>query len=691
MAKTSSSAESTKTQDAIAEMHSRFERSKDAFCSLYDLASDDIKFVTVPGHQWDPTLRARRENRPCYEFPKLAGHCRQVINEMRRERPQGKVRGTGDGDRGLADIMQGMCRNIESMSNADMAYDVAYATAVQGGLGYWRICTDYLNDDDFEQDIRIKPIYNWRSVKGDPAAVERDRRDSLFYFVEDLIPREEHERRWPDVSLADFDADSSCVDWRERGQIRIAEYWYKKPIDRELWAVKGSNGTSVVFADEAGVEESELAAAGLQITQRRTVQSHKVCMRLTNGHQFLTEEYEFPCKFIPIVPVWGNIQNIDGSDYWQGMVRAAKDQQRLHNVHRTAMTEAVAKAPKAPFILKAAWIKGLESMWQRANSEDRPYLLVNDAAPDGALPQRAGQAEVPAALIQLAGMDNEDIKASTGQYDASLGARSNETSGVAIARRNAQGSTATFNYADNLAYAIKFTYEILVDMIPKVVDTPRVVRLLGPDGAEQWKQLYQTVIDDAGNEVVLNDISKGKYDVTITVGPSYATQRMEAVDAFTEMLGRMGNGLPPQISALMAYTVVKNMDLPGAEELDEAFRKILVAQGVMEPKEGEQPPAPQGPPPDPRLEAMVKKLLADADRSAADAEKTRAETATVIPTAQADLQKTIAETVAQQLANLLQTGQIAIAQPPPNPQLEPTPNQAPKGAFFVGGETQFTG
>lgn len=690
MAKRTASVEASKSDDAIADMRKRFQRAKEQCTTLYDKAREDIRFVTIPGEQWDPLLRQRRDNRPCYEFPKLAGHCRQVINEMRQARPQGKVRGTGDGDRGLADIMQGICRNIESVSNADMAYDVAYAPAVQGGLGYWRVCTDYLNDDDFEQDIRIKPVYNWQAVKCDPAAVERDRRDALFYFVEELIPRDEHERRWPDVSLADFDGDDSCRDWREAGQVRIAEYWYKKPVERELWAVRSANGTQVVFADEAGLEESELAEAGLEITQRRKVQSHKVCMRLTNGHAFLTDEYEFPCKFIPIVPVWGNIQNIDGSDYWQGMVRPAKDQQRLHNVHRTAMTEAVAKAPKAPFITKPKWIKGFESMWQRANSEDRPYLLVSDEATE--LPKRAEQAEVPAALIQLAAMDNDDIKAATGQYDASLGARSNETSGVAINRRNAQSATATFNYADNLAYAIKFTYEILVDMIPKVYDTPRVVRLLGPDGAEQWKQLYQTVVDDAGNEVVLNDISKGKYDVAITVGPSYATQRMEAVDAFTNMLGQMGNGLPPQIAALMAYNVVKNMDLPGSEDLDEAFRKILVAQGVMEPKEGEEAPAPQGPPPDPRMEAMVKKLLADAERSAADAEKTRAETATVLPTAQADVQKTIAEAVAQQLQNMLQTGQLAmLMQPPPGPQLMPPSQQPPQGGFFVDGGQQFTG
>src|SRR5690606_29311985 len=187
-----------------------------------------------------------------------------------------------------------------------------------------------------------------------------------------------------------------------------------------------------------------------------------------------------------------------------------KDQQRLHNLHRTAMIETVAKAPKAPYVLKPKWIEGFQPMWNRANADDMPYLLVNDETPDNVMPQRTQPAQIPAALIQLAGMDNDDMKAATGQFDASLGARSNETSGKAINLRRAQGANSTFNYLDYVVEGIRFTYEILVDMIPRVFDTARVVRVLGADGGEKWKQLYQEVVDpQTGEKVVLNDISKG--------------------------------------------------------------------------------------------------------------------------------------------------------------------------------------
>ncbi|MHC2115336.1 portal protein [Stenotrophomonas geniculata] len=661
-----------KRDDALAEMLKRRDLASEACVELYDKARDDVRFVTVPGAQWDEKLKARRGDRPTYEFPKLASHVRQVVNEMRQNRPQGKVRGTEEGDAGLAEIMQGLCRNIESVSNADQAYDIGYDFAVKGGFGAWRICTDYLNDEDFEQDIFIEPIRNPFAVKFDPAAIEIDRSDAGFAFVEELVSKDDFERRWPNASISDWEDNHDCVTWREKNQVLIAEYWYKDPIKVEMWALSNGAVVSVEELEKRAKDQGQptdaltlealLAAEGIAVTKRREVESHVVKMRMTNGNEWLTEPYEFPSKYIPIVPCWGNITSIDGQDYWFGMVRPSKDQQRLHNVHRTAAIEAVAKAPKAPFIVKQSWIKGLERFWRNANSEDYPYLPVADSA--DAMPQRATQAEIPAALLQLSALDNEDIKANTGIYDASLGARSNETSGRGILARQQQGATATFNYIDNLAYAIRYTYKILVDMIPRVYDTPRVVRVLGPDGGEKWKQLYQSVVDpQTGQAITLNDLSKGKYDVTITVGPSFATQRMEAVDAFTTLLGQMGPGLPPPIASLMAYSAIKNMDLPGMDDVDSAFRQILVSGGVLKPKEGEQPPEPQQPDP---------KMLADAKKADADAEKS-----------QAQAQLYGEQAIGQALENA--AGMALLGPPPQQPPMQI--NQPPPGGFFVPEET----
>jgi hypothetical protein len=650
-------------------MREQYKLACEVWGPLYEQARDDIKFVNIPGNQWPEDLKKRRGKRPMYEFPKLRAHVQQVVNEIRQGRPQGKVRGVGEEDQGLAELMQGLCRNIESTSHAENAYDISSEQAVPGGLGFWRICTDYLNDDDLEQDIRIKPIRNFASVKPDPAATEIDMRDARFYFVEELIPKSQFEADYPDADLKDFEGDAHCRQhWQDRDQVRIAEYWYKKPVTRELWVVRSANGDSVVNSDELGLSEDELAAAGLQIVNRRTVKTHKVCMRITNGHEWLTDEYEFPCKYIPIVPQWGNVYMVDGEIYFCGMVRYAKDQQRLHNVHRQAIIEAVAKAPKAPFILKPSWVGPHKGQWDNANAEDYPALWLDEKAPDNAGQiGRAQQAEVPVALIQLAGMDNDDIKGALGQFNPSLGAQSNETSGIAINARKQQGATATFNYPDNQAKAIQFTYEIIGDMIPRVYDTPRMVRILGEDGAAKFKQLYQEVVDpETGQTHILNDIRKGKYDYTVTVGPSFATQRMETAELLANAMSQIG-GAAPQFAPLFAYGIVANMDGPGMEEFQTAARKVVVQMGLLPPKEGEQPPEP--PPPNPKDVADAQNKQASAALNQAKAE-------------------------GQQLQNVQTQAQLMHAHmmgsmppphpmmPPPGPQFGP-PDQPPQGGFFM--------
>lgn len=644
-----------KDADLLTEMRRQFALADELCRDPYSKANEDRRFVNVPGAQWDQALKARRGERPTYEFPKLASHVRQVINEMKQQVPQGKVRGATDADRGLAELMQGICRGIERNSDAEDAYKIAYECAVEGGIGHWRIVTDYRNPDDFELDIFIKEIRNPNAVKWDAASIDIDREDANHCWVEDSISKESFKRQYPGADLAGWEADSGCEAWRDRNQIKICEYFWRKPVKRTLLQLADGR---VLHTDELGEDwQGVLAQAGVQVKRQREVEDLKVYSRLTNGHEWLTDAHEWPTKYIPVVTIWGSIRNIDGVDEWQGMVRPHKDQQRLHNVHRTAAIEAVAKAPKAPFLVKMSWIKGLERFWKNANSEDYPYLPVNDEAQQ--MPQRAGQAEIPAALIQLAALDNEDIKAGTGIYDASLGARSNETSGRAIAARQMQGATSTFHYLDNLARGIRRTYRILCDMVPKVYDTARVVSVVGDDGGEGWKQLYQEVVDPAtGQTVVLNDIRKGKYATAVTVGPGYATQRMETAEMMSQLLGQIGPAFPP-IAPVLANYLVKSLDGPGVDELSEQMRKILVAQGALPPEEGDQPPAPQQP--DPAMAARAEKDAAQAANYTAQAE-------------------------GKQLDNVIKQQQLAPPVPPPQfDQLMPA-NQPPQGGFLLPGD-----
>lgn len=593
-----------KTADKLAEMRKRYDRAREYWDPIFDECRDDIRFVKVPGNHATEELKRRRKGRHLYEFPKLRGQLMQVVNEQRQSRPSAKVRGVEESDRGLAQIMQGILYNIDSVSNAELARDIAFDAAVHGGFGVYRVTTDYVRQDDFDLDIQVKPIRNPFGAYCDPAASELDRRDALFWFVPESMPEEQFSAEYPNASLTDFYDNPDCGEWRDAGKVTVAEYWYKERSEYEVFAL--STGEIVKSTE---MTEEQAIALGLQIVRRKSVVGHKVMQCLTNGHEFLTEPVEFPCRFIPIIPVFGNIDFIDGEDVITGAVRFAKDQQRLHNVHRTAMIEAMAKAPKAPFVGPAKAFEGYEHFWQNANAEDYAFLPYNDQAQTP--PQRTQQAEVPVALIQAAQIDNEDMKAATGVSDAAMGMRSNESSGAAQRERKMQSATATYNYIDNLIRAIRFETEIKLDMIPRVYDKSRVVRTLGPDGGEKWVQLYREVQDPTtGATVILNDISKGKYDFTVSSGPSYATQRMEAAEMYANMAGQVGAAMP-ELTALLAYLVVKNTDSPDAEEVDNIIRRTLVNKGLIEPKEGDQPPPQQQP--NPKDMASAKKMEAETE------------------------------------------------------------------------------
>jgi len=682
-------ADAPKRDDDLDLMRQRYATACDYWGPKYDECRDDIKFITVPGEQWDSKLRARRGGRPLYEFPKLEQHCQTVINEMRQSRPQGKVRGLDETDKGLAEIMQGIARNIESVSNADMAHDIAFAPAVQGGMGAFRICTDYAKPDDFDLDIFVDPIRNPFAVKWDPAANKIDRRDGRFCFVEDTMPKSAFLKDFPSADPAAVLGDARDHYWQmDRDQVRVCEYYYKQAVVRTLLAIQRpapmDSGTmmaapalppvEVVWQDAPGMDPETLAANGIQVVKSRKVDTHKVFCRLTNGAQWLTEPEEFPSQFIPIIPVWGNIALIDGEDYFKGMVRSSKDSQRLHNIHRTAAIEAVAKAPKSPYVGKLSWIKGYEEMWRQANAQDFAFLPIAEDVADTAMPQRTQQAEVPAALIQMAAMDNEDIKAATGQYNPSIGAPSGQASGRALQTQKIQGQTATFNYIDNLVYAIRYQYEILVDMIPRVYDTQRVVRLLGEDGASKWKTLYEEVTDpQTGQRAIVNDISKGKYDTTVTVGPSYATQRMEAADAFSTLVGQVGPVIP-QVAPVLAYAALNNLDFPGADQISEMVRAILVKMGAMPPRDGDAQPEQQSPAQDPMVLAKLEEIGSIIRKNNATAAKDEATAQTILPTAQADIAHTEAETGAKRISTVGAIGSLAAPMAPQFPEPMPLPN-----------------
>ena len=582
-------------RDTLDEMRSRYTMAIAAYSDSREDELDDLRFMAgSPDNQWQwpadvlatrgavqgQTINAR----PCLTINKLPQHVRQVTNEQRQNRPSGKVIPADDkADVEVAAIYDGMVRHIEYMSDADVAYDTACENQVTYGEGYIRVLTEYCDEDSFDQDLRIGRVRNSFSVYMDPMSQDPTGADAEWCFITQDITKAEYERDYPDAAplssiLASGVGDQYLSQWLTEDTLRIAEYFYYKHEDATLNLYPGNQS----FFDKSP-EDKAMKEMGLKPIKSRRVDRKKVMWMKTNGFESL-EEREWAGKWIPVVRVIGNEFEVEGQIYISGLVRNAKDAQRMYNYWTSQEAEMLALAPKAPFIGYGGQFEGYEMQWKTANTTNWPYLEVNPDVTDGMgavlpLPQRAAPPLPQTGLIQAKMGASDDIKSTTGQYDSSLGATSNERSGRAILAREKQGDTGTYHYVDNLARAIRHITRQLVDMIPKIYDTERIARIVGLDGEVDMVKINPqqpnpvNEIRDMNTGIVIEKIYNpgvGRYDVVVTTGPSYMTKRQEAMDAMSQIL--QGN---PQLWSVAGDLFVKNMDWPGSEELAARLAKTI--------------------------------------------------------------------------------------------------------------------
>jgi hypothetical protein len=349
--------------------------------------------------------------------------------------------------------------------------------------------------------------------------------------------------------------------WFDDDQVMVAEYWTREEVVRKIVAL--SNGEVVdldVFERQRDLFER---IGAVVVGSPRSVRSHKVTQRLLTGAEVL-ETVDWAGSYIPIVPVYGDEVNLEGKRHFRSLVRDAKDPQRMVNYWRTTATELVALAPKAPFIGPKGAFTSDAVKWESANAETHAYIEYDGPTP----PQRQAFAGVPAGALQEALSASDDIKAIVGLYDASLGARSNETSGAAINARKLEGDTSTFHFIDNLSRAIRHGGRILLDLIPRVYNTERVVRVLGPDGAAQAAPLKTPVMVQGVERIF--DLGVGRYDLTVDAGPSFTTRRAEAAEQMTQLI----RAYPPA-APVLGDLLAKNLDWPGAAEVAERMKALL--------------------------------------------------------------------------------------------------------------------
>jgi len=607
--------------DILKQAKDRVEIANRGWKDTFDSAKDDELFIS--GNQWDNAslINREEEGRPSLVINQLQQYVSRVAGAQKKQvqeikisptdatagKPEAEIKTVGGEDLKLSRVLEGVVRNIQSISNAPAQYKTAFRHAL-GGIGWLRVLTDYSTQDSFDQDIKIKAISNRWSVLMDPDADEADYSDANYCFVSERITNKEFAKRYPGKTVGDLgNTNSNSFWWGDDKTVTVSEYFRREPAKRKLLLLTSGE---IVFEDDVKDVLDELAEQGITVERERTIDTYKVVWSKITANSILEKDREFPTSTIPIVPVTGREVNIDGKRFYQGLITHAKDPQRMLNYWQSAATERISLAPKAPFIAEAEAIEGHEVQWKTANTKNWAVLVYNKGFTK---PSREAPPMMPIAEMNMAQNMQASIQSTIGIYDASIGKAGNESSGRAILARQSESDTGTFEFVDNLANAMRRIGILLVEMIPKVYDTERILRIKSEDGSGDFVEINKVIKDEeTGKDVVINDLAMGKYDVTVTTGASYATKRIETADSMLQFMTAV-----PQAGQVAADLVAENMDFNNSDAIAMRLKKGLPLN-LLSPEEQEEitknTPQQEAPPPSPeQIKAETDMQMAQLD------------------------------------------------------------------------------
>ena len=542
-------------------------------------AIDDLRFAA--GEQWDPVVLQQRKSLPCLVINTIPQFTAQLVGDWRESRKAIKIIPSNDEDTDVASVREDLVRSIEMQSRADRAYDQAFESMIQCGDAAYKITVEYAKDDVFDQDIFIRPIEDALAVVWDRFSIDPTGRDAKRVFVDDRIPKDEFERKWPGKAAGSDLLDSDKIDrlspggWITDESFRVTEYW--RMIERQKTLALFDNG-KMYEIDESNIDQI-LEANGTP-TRTRLVWCRYAQMHYCSGTAILAGPYEYRLNRLPIIRMSGRIVNVAGRRVRYGLVRFMKDPARLKNFWRSIAAEQLGYAPKAQWLATQSAVEGRQEAFRKAHLTRDPLLIVNDEAVIGQNIQRIEPPAPQQAIFAEVSMNTQDMKDVSGIQDASLGIRSNETSGKAIMSRQHEGDIASQTYYDNADAALLEGGDVINQLIPQIYDGTRVVRLIGANEAVKFKRINDPMDPKAV------DLGAGKYDVALTTGASYTTRRVEAAAAMMDAIQ-----VYPELMQIAGDLVVKAQEWPGAEELSQRLRKTI-PPNLLAGEDGEEPQVP---------------------------------------------------------------------------------------------------
>lgn len=637
--------EENSTDDVDEFLHNARKRARRAlefWNSNFEVSKRDLDYL-YSDNQWDEKAAKEREDegRPSLTLNQLPQYKRQIVNEMRLTTPKVQVTPyhsdaateeeepkrvsniTNTTDYSMAETLEGLIRNVENVSKADSHYDRVGQQAVESGFGWLRLLTHYQNLDSFEQEAKITSVKNRFSVLCDPEFTEPDTSDKNFLFIGELMHKDEFEARYPKAIIGEIGTSDEYSWWTEGEYVRIAEYFYRKPTERELLLLSDER---VVYRDKVEPVLDELEENGITIVAKRKVTVWKCCWAKITANSILEggvtkkDEMEWPGETIPVFPCFGEELTFSKKTLYVGATHFAMDSQTMGNYWWTAATERVALAPKAPWVASAEAIEGYEEEWEGSNVGNPAVLPWNERDDDeqpNRPPQRADFSSMPAAEIQLAMSATDITKSVMGMYDASLGNRSNEKSGVAIQARQQQSNTGNFHFTGNRDMCIEGIGRCLVEVLPRIYSNEQVRRVMFEDGKGDWVKINEMITDEeSGQKIIVNDLTVGKFDVVVTSGPAFNTQRQDAVDSMLRFVESV-----PDVGRILLDLIAENMDWHLSKEASNRLKRQLPREMLTEEEAKELGYDDKEPQMTPDQQFEIEKGQSEAEKAKADAAK----------------------------------------------------------------------
>lgn len=556
---------------------------------------EDVKFANGDsdnGYQWPNDVRRNRDvdARPCLTMNLIRQHNKNISNEARKNKASVRVVGTGNGaTEQSASAFRDCMRHIEMISKAQNAYTIARGWQIDGGIGWWRLATDYAAPDTFDQEIYIRPVNDPLSVYMDPDIQQPDGSDARFAFVFDDVPRDEFDEAYPELAgemlgQNPMGLGTADDDWVNRRSVRVCEYFRKTMIPDQVVSFMYANKRQTILASKMP-ENVRADVLAMPLTKSRPTHTEVIEWFLIVGERIIDSTI-WMGKYIPLIRVIGEETVIEGKLDRKGHTRNMKDAQRMFNYNASSQVEFVALQSKTPWLAPSAAIEEYETMWNSANVVNHSVLVYNAFDDDGnPLPTPSRQDPPSASPAFQMGMDTafNQIMMVSGQWQNQMGMMGNERTGRAIDLRQQQSANSTFHFQDNYETGLIYTATQLIDLIPKIYDTKRIISILADDGetfdleidpgaAQAWQQ------QQARNGQIVRRIFNpmiGRYAVAPSVGPAYGSKREETRDDLALIMTQSKELIP-----IVGDLFFASMDFEGAQEAARRLKRMVPPQAL---------------------------------------------------------------------------------------------------------------